>query len=131
MAHRQIETTSIHSSTYHTGWIRISLDSSSPWQVVAHSGHNSNNDAGNNNPETTTPAAASSQEGENVLPCTYLDLATQIHMHGTERLKKYPKQFRWIKDVNFHETLRLPTTTTDGGASERGMLVLFEGMCEK
>lgn len=24
MAHRQVETTSIHSSTYHTGWIRIS-----------------------------------------------------------------------------------------------------------
>lgn len=104
MAHRQVETSSVHSSTYHTGWIRISEDS--PWQVVAHS--NENQDA----------------EGENVLPCTYLDLATQIHMQRSG-LKKYPKSFRWNKDLNFHENLRIPV---DGGtSSDKGLLLLFEG----
>lgn len=107
MAHRQAETTSVHNSTYHTGWIRISPDS--PWQVVAHS-------------------ADANSEGENVLPCTYLDLATQIHMQRGDRLKKYPKSFRWNKDVNFNESLRLPA---EGVASKKGILVLFEAMASE
>ena len=111
MAHRPVETTSVHSSTYHTGWIRISQDS--PWQVVAHSSNENN---------TNDPDA----QGENVLPCTYLDLATQIHMQRSDRLGKYPKSFRWNKDINFHENLRLPAG--GGGSSlEKGVLVLFEG----
>ena len=119
MAHRQVETTSIHSSSYHTGWIRDSSDDDSPWEVVAHSNNS------NENPD-------SEEGGERVLPCTYLDLATHINMHGAaERLKKYPHNkgyFRWNKDVHFHEYLRLPSSPTAGGDnSEKGILVLFEG----
>ncbi|CAB9529078.1 expressed unknown protein [Seminavis robusta] len=101
MAHRQVETTSVHSSAYHSGWIRISEEG--PWEVVAH----------NNNGT------------ENVLPCTYLDLATQINMQkSSERSKKYPRSLlRWNKDWHFNENLNLPP--------EKGILVLFEAMASE
>ena len=99
MAHRQVETTSIHNSTYHTGWIRIAPDEA--WQVVAHN--------------------AEGDSKENVLACTYLDLATHIHMHrSSQQNRKYPRTFRWNRDVNFHDNLKVP----DDG---EGVLVLFEG----
>ena len=115
MAHRQVETNSIHQSNFHTGYIRTSPESS--WEIVA---HNSNHDA--NDPTTAT-------DNGDVLPCTYLDLATHIHLHGSEQRMKqgFPvfKSLRWNKDVHFHDSLRLPS----GGsaASEKGIVVVFEG----
>jgi Farnesoic acid 0-methyl transferase len=103
MAHRQVETTSIHSSTYHTGWIRISPDS--PWEIVAH--NNSGNDA------------SAIAVGETVLPCTYLDLATQMHMQSSATKRSL---IRWNRNVHFHENLKLHVPS-----SEKGILVLFEG----
>lgn len=105
MAHRQVETTSIHSSTYHTGWIRVSPDS--PWEIVAHSTHER--------------SGSEDTEG-GILPATYLDLTCQIHMPG--QMKPWPKSFRWNKDIHFHQNLRLPPGHT---TAEKGMLVLFEG----
>jgi hypothetical protein len=108
MAHRQVETTSIHSSTYHTGWIRISPDS--PWEIVAHNSSSNNNDA------------SDIAVGETVLPCTYLDLATQINMQSSSTKHSRAPSIRWNRNVHFHENLIL-----HAASSEKGILVLFEG----
>ena len=108
MAHRPEETTSIRQSNYHAGYIRTSPDSS--WDVVAH-----------NN-------AAAADSNNNVLPCTYLDLATNIHLPGTEQRMKHGfpvhNSLRWNKEVHFHESLRLPSGMV---VSEKGIVVGFEG----
>ena len=132
-SHRAVEAPSIRSSSFHTGWIRANNDES-PWEVVAHT-HN-NNDDGN------TPANI--DDGELVIPCTYLDLATHILMQGTtssgnqQRLKKYPlskgANFRWNKDLNFHDNLRIPLSNSSSSLddnSNEGMLVMLDAMASE
>ena len=112
MAHRPEETHSIRQSNYHAGYIRTSPESS--WEVVAHNNNNNNNN----------DVVADST----IVPCTYLDLATNIQLPGTEQRMKHGfpvhNSLRWNKDHHFHESLRLPAGME---ASTQGIVVGFEG----
>jgi len=121
MAHRPVETYSIRQSSYHNGYIRTLPESS--WEVVAAHKVEEEDDTA---VAATGSSNSSSCVGGDVLPCTYLDLATNVHLHGTEQRMRqgFPvhNSLRWKKDVHFHDSLRLPP-----GSANKGIVAVFEG----
>ena len=130
MAHRPIETTSVRQSNYHAGYIRTSPESS--WEVVAHNNNNNNN---TENIAAETATATMNNNEDVVLPCTYLDLATNLNLPGKEQRMRqgFPvhNSLRWNREVPFHGRFRLPSVGGGAGgtmtASEKGIVVGFEG----